>query len=401
MKNIILFIVVFILVFCSLLFKSENPPNKIYFSKEEFSPLKGYAFGKDYGNIKLMSREKEIQLLSKVPLTDNDKLNKIIYDPRIIVYTREEIPNYYYHNGAFKYAKYDIGPIDAPKAHNGSREFPWNEAGGTHRCSNAKTFKFMWLPKNKKIKYKKRKLLQVLSISDKVNMGYNDELGYVWTFPIGTIFGEVHLMQAPDGNLYCYEIRLRIKETKDDWGVDLYRPFPNYKDLLKALPKDNPVAKYLSNPPKTEIKRLADVRHIDKMAIDVTAGVDVLPDFKDNKLVKRLLTTTTFKSALGETWRKDCFAPTTNSDFSIIPKNYDGTFLGTDRVSCANCHNSAGQDTSVFHFGRDWYGFIKGSQAEPILSFGIHDPVFLVKDASRGIVKLHPKLLPILERDEK
>ena len=342
--------------------------------------------------VKLISPSKEATLRCLLPITDDDSINKLLQSNELIIYTRKEVPLAYQHAGTFKDARFDIGPDEAEKPHNGSREFPWDAPGGAHRCDNVKTFKFLHLPEGKKIVWRQLQMPVINSLSQGRLGSSRTEEVIRWVYPEGTVFGEVLTLVGPDGLDYAFEMRVRRKEGYE-WGVDIFRPFPNYKDLLRVLPPDNPVALHLANTQLINF-RLVDQRHRTSQAIDVMAGVDVLPDFGDDELVKSLLHGK-FYSALNSNWRGSSLAPTTNASFSIVPARYDATFLGTDRASCAKCHESTQQDVSRFQLGRDWYGRIRGS--DRILSFTIADPSRLIRDASQGPVMFNPLLRPVLE----
>jgi hypothetical protein len=90
-----------------------------------------------------------------------------------------------------------------------------------------------------------------------------------------------------------------------------------------------------------------------------------------------LLTTTPFRSAHGELWRKGIngvytAAPTTESGFHIVPAKYDAGFIEVDTHSCMRCHETANQHVRNFDFGRDWYGRVRGSDG--IFSWHPFDP---------------------------
>ena len=106
-------------------------------------------------------------------------------------------------------------------------------------------------------------------------------------------------------------------------------------------------------------------------------GVDTLPELEDDDLVAELLEGTTFKSALGRTWRtgsngEKTFAPTTTARFHIVPEGYQAGYIAVNRDSCIRCHQTVNRNVALFDAGRDWYGRIRG--ADGIFSFHPFEP---------------------------
>lgn len=210
-----------------------------------------------------------------------------------------------------------------------------------------------------------------------------------WVFPAGTLFGEVLLVS--DGRYeYPFEMRTREKVVAQ-WVVDVFRPYPTAEDLIDALPDGHPIQTHLQSSGLTPLIVKSD--YPNTVAIFARASVDVLPPFTDPQLVRKLLDVE-FRSAFGQSWRGDCYAPTTKSGFSVVPVNYQGTFVGTDNESCAKCHESSQLDISKFEIPRDWYGHIRGS--DRILSFSIADPRLIGRYGSDWRVR--PALAPVVEQ---
>jgi hypothetical protein len=84
----------------------------------------------------------------------------------------------------------------------------------------------------------------------------------------------------------------------------------------------------------------------------VKGGVDQLPDLSPEK-VARLLEGATLDSSLNKRWRSDgeteSFAPTTKSNFHIVPKNYEAHTLEVSEASCMRCHQNAGTNFGVIN----------------------------------------------------
>jgi hypothetical protein len=324
-----------------------------------------------------MSDEKEQRLRKMLPRVDNPELQKILQDPRLILYTEQEMPRAFQDwsgnlQGVHS-AYYNISANGSEPYGNGNREFPWGSPAGTQRTSGVEAFRFVWLPRDEKDRPH-----PIVWFRKRLRGDTNE--GYAWTFPVGAVVGEALAMTGPDGYAYTFEVRTRTRNY-GAWDVDVYRPFPTAADLaarIKELrphwqdePKLATAIKQLEEPGEMKVLQLADkqpARHVFKQ----TMGVDSLPTLADDKLVGQLLAGSTFRSALGEVWRQSpsgvkTYAPTTSAAFQIVPAKYDAGFVQVDQTSCMRCHDSAAKPVSDFNPNRDWYGHIRGSDA--ILSF--------------------------------
>ena len=316
-----------------------------------------------------------------MPQVDDPEIQAILDDPRLLVYTDDEMPKaYQFWDGMLQgvhRASYNISANGSEPFGNGNREFPWNTPAGTHRTQGLRTFRFLWLPRDAQGRpyaiawYRKR-------------LSGDGQMGYAWTFPVGTVVGEVLTLPGNDGD-YTFELRVRKREV-GDWGVDVFRPFPTALDLAERIRELRPdwseqeeLAKFcehLESERELPSMTLED-RQPQKRPFVQTMGVDSLPALNDDKLVAELLTTTTFQSALGATWRfgsngNRTAAPTTLASFHIVPAKYDAGFVDVDRVSCVRCHETVNQNVSRFNSSRDWYGRIRGSDG--IFSFHPFSP---------------------------
>lgn len=325
-----------------------------------FSAFAGRASGQ------FVSEQREKTLRSLIPDAE------LAANPRLILYTEREMPRAYQFAGpgdrvaGFHDANHNISGDagEAQKGHgfggNGNVEFPWRRPGGTDRTQGVDSFKFILLPIGKPI---------VWFTADR-GPDCDNNLGitrlYQWRFPIGTKIGEVLTWKI---GRYDYPFELRIRERlADQWAVDILRPYPTAESLLAAVSGLSDFAgkatliQHLATTKPLPVRTLADREHRSQMAINVKAAVDELPPIPDDVTIK-LLAVRPWQSALGETWRDACFAPSG----AITPVGYEATFLGSDQTSCKRCHESAGQHVSEFDEPRQWYGFIRGS--DQILSF--------------------------------
>lgn len=327
--------------------------------------------------LRLMSAEKEQRLRAMLPDVADADLRKILADPRLILYTEAEIPRaYQFWDGQLPGVhspSYNISADGGEPFGNGNREFPWGHPAGTHRTEKVEAFRFLWLPLDKNGK------TQPVVWHRKVLRGDSNP-GYAWTFPVGAIVGEVLAMPGPDGYVYTFEMRIRTREF-GYWDVDVFRPFPTAAELAKKIKDLRPywerepnlvrAIEHLESPLEMGVHTLTD-RQPAKRTFDQVMGIDTLPSLEDDELVGELLTSTTFRSTVGEVWRESpngmkTYAPTTAKGFHIVPAKYDAGFVQVDRTSCLRCHDSVNKPVSDFNPGRDWYGRIRGSDG--IFSF--------------------------------
>lgn len=192
-----------------------------------------------------------------------------------------------------------------------------------------------------------------------------------WVFPINTTFGEVLYQKSSSGKYYVFEIRIR-KRYQNGWDVDVFRPFRKSTELVRAIQKLRPDWKKKQNLVKVidhlkDRSTLQDVRLDSKpyeKALDPIEGsLDYLPDFQDEPLVIDLLTKFTFQSTEGRIWKENAtqetYAPSSNSSFSVVPKNYKMGLIPVNEISCNRCHDQTGRglgdfDGKVILYGEIW-----------------------------------------------
>ncbi len=332
---------------------------------------------------RLMTADREAELRRLMPLVDDDGVQCVLEDPNLILYTDREMP-LAYQNWAGELQgvhspQYNISAVDGEPFGNGNREFPWNAPAGTHRADTVTSFHFLHLPRDNQ-----GKLWPVVWYRKRLPGDRN--AGYAWTFPVGTIVGEVLCVRSPAGGDYAFELRLRVRQAAD-WEVEVFRPFPGAKDLalrirqLRADWDQNEslvkLVRHLEEPLQMQEHTLTDRQPMAEGIFRERMGIDALPPVNDDALVTALLSLTRFRSALGKVWRTSAdgtftCAPTTSARFHVIPAQYDGGFVEVDHVSCMRCHETANQHVNRFNPGRDWYGRIRGSDG--IFSFHPFDP---------------------------
>ncbi len=350
--------------------------------------------------VRLMSEQKHRQLLRSLPKVTDPWMQQVLNSDRLVLYTDQEMPPAYQDwDGSLQgvhWTMYNISADASEPYGNANREFPWGSPAGTHRTKNVTSFRFFYLPSDEN-----GKLLPIVWYRKRYRG--DSTRGYAWTFPVGTVFGEVLRLKSPTGRHYTFELRVRIREN-GNWSVDVFRPFPTAQDLLErvvqlrpAWQKDPLLARFvrhLKSP--IEMPRMRLRNEHPTQLFNQSMGVDRLPEVGDDALVETLLTTSPFQSAAGTVWRisqNDLWtcAPTTEAEFHIVPARYDAGFIAVDRISCARCHQSVGQHARQFEFPRDWYGRVRGSDG--IFSFHPFEPSSISRNGMGNPVQMRSELV--------
>lgn len=364
-----------------------------------------------YAQIQICSPEKISAYRASLPATADESWQEVFHDPRTMFYDDATIPAAYQHasgglinggnfvglNGTtgtttFHSPKYNISgdAREAAKGHgrggNANIEFPWRTPGGTDKSEGrAVTFKFMRLPE---VDGRTVPIVWWREVSRQSRVGPHSVMA--WMFPRGTVFGEVLALRDSAGVVHTYEVRIRTRE-RDYWDVAILRPFPTAEDLqqrLAELGADEYCEKVASVPVTT--RKMFDPLHPTRSGFSVDAGVAVLPSMPES-LSAQLLDTTAFKTATGARFVGNAAAPTTKDEFGIVPKDYHGTFLGTDTDSCRNCHQHTLMHVDVFDRGRDWYGYVRGS--DEIFTFHPIDPANIAYSGGQRQFRLRPEFV--------
>lgn len=194
-----------------------------------------------------------------------------------------------------------------------------------------------------------------------------------WTFPVGTVFGEVMMMRAPDdGTWHTFEIRTR-KRYGGGWAVAAFRPFLKASDFTAAVhaaslqrPQSTDLAEFVAQLESTtalERHTLTAAPIYAKSVAPIVGALDYIPETRDYALIKQLLHTTVFKSAEGSVWKEggglETYAASTKAPFSIVPQNYEAGVIPVNEVACSSCHNQTGRlvgdlDDSAILYGEIW-----------------------------------------------
>ena len=312
-----------------------------------------------------------------MPKVDDPSMQEVLDDPALILYTNAQMPRAYQKmrgglHGIHS-AYYNISGDGNEPYGNANREFPWGHAVGTDKVLGLKTVKAVWFPSiNGDISRRKPMVWYPHKRPG------DNTTGYAWIYPVGTKFFEFLLMPDPSQRYHIFEIRIRDREIAG-WRVDIFRPFPTSISLaryLKTIPnwqQYQRVSTAIQHLESTNTLRVATRRdrQPQQKIFSQSAGVDVLPQL-DANVVYHLLDSVPFKSCAGSVWKTDingteCYAPTVQQGFSIVPPNYEGHFVEVDRNSCMRCHETTNMAADEFNRSRDWYGRVRGSDG--IFSF--------------------------------
>lgn len=364
------------------------------------SPAPANSTSAASGKVQLMPAEKEAALRKLLPKFEDPEMTALVSDERTIFYTEDEMPRCHQDwDGSLPGLHspyYNISANSREPYGNGNREFPWGHPAGTHRAAGVYTFRFFRLPQDEQ-----GRTLPVTWY--RRHLRHDTSPGYAWTYPVGTVFGEVLCLRTPDNRGVAFEVRIRRRDQYR-WEVDAFRPFPTAESLAERItelrsdweskPSLAKLVSHVRQPQALPVGRLTD--NHPRRVFDQQMGIDVLPPIGDDKLVIELLTTTPFRSAHGELWRKGTnnvytAAPTTQASFHIVPKGYDGGFVEVDTHSCMRCHETANSHVRDFDSSRDWYGRVRGSDG--IFSWHPFDPSSISRNGSQSAPRLRGELI--------
>lgn len=193
---------------------------------------------------------------------------------------------------------------------------------------------------------------------------------YEWVFPNGTIVGEVLFLRAPDGEWLPFEIRARVRQPAE-WVSNVWRPYPTATELASAIKVKRP--DWQSTDLKVLVNHLLDQSNLKLHVVDTgpyaaiepsfIGALDILPGTTDTALIKSLLKVPEFGNANGKSWKASgnlkTFAASTNADFHIVPKGYEGGMLEVSNAACARCHQHVSRplrdlDGRIRLYGEIW-----------------------------------------------
>jgi len=293
---------------------------------------------------RIMPVDKEALLRSVIPEVADPVLANRLASPNLFLYTDEEMPAAYQGNGRFILVRRGV-------ANDGNHRFPWAKPGGLQRVKGVGGFRFISLPEDA------LGVKPIIYFNAKLDKSIDRNNSLVWMFPIGTVVGEVFTQTGPDGLDYTWEMRTRTRE-RDDWDAEVYRPFPNAKSLIEGIKTLRPeweteqatrqVIDDLAALRNLRTETLTDSQNVTRI-FRSTAGVYPLPKM-EAALVNDLLMNATFESTAGLPFFEGgnnvaALAPTNpGKGWNIVPVNFDGAFVGNDRRSCMECHETFGMN---------------------------------------------------------
>ncbi len=256
--------------------------------------------------------------------------------------------------------------------------YPLGHTAGTDNSTNIQVLTFMSLP----VKDGERLPVVYRTINDRNGIGGLGLAKWTWVYPVGTTFGEIIFIKHSSGKLYPAELRTRTRYL-NGWAMNVYRPFPTASSLVEAIKAKKPNYASVSTL-KSLIAHLESSGNMTTKSVNspafkniftASAGLDVLPAFNDEELVKDLLTTTKFVSSYGAAWKKSenvtAFAASTKEQFSVVPVNYEANLIEVSDESCTRCHQEAGRPISDFASSAVLYGDVWGE--DQIFSFHPYD----------------------------
>lgn len=309
------------------------------------------------------------ELRALLPSIEDASLTEKLQDAYF--FTEESIPRVYQHNGGVHSAWYNISADNGEPFGNANREFPWGTPAGAQRVDNLYKFGFVILPRDDRgnrlpIVWFGRPAENGVT----ANIHYTNESHYAWVYPKGAIVGEVLCLNR-NGSVIPFEVRTRRRELQS-WEVAAYRPFPTAKDLLEAvryIPGCEQLVAHLEGPPNV-VSVVSETRQVTNTALRIrsthpnsksfegVARLDELPAIKED--IVTWLLYHPFKEVQGE-WKEGCFSPTTKEAYHIVPAKYRASHVPVDNVTCMQCHKETNAHVRKFQVGRDWYGFVRGS----------------------------------------
>lgn len=324
---------------------SESPPG------ETLAPPARYQ---DWPYL-LMAKEREDKLRRNMPAGDWAG----------IYYTNLEMPpahqsgdNDGFHLNGHNYS---VNKSDPGNGH--SDEAPWKHPGGCDHCQ-IYTWKILQLPPGGKVRSFTSNWFFHVNSSN--GGGYYTN-GRDWTFPVGTRLVEAFSFAD---ELLVFEVRMREKVGVGAWKTHRLFPWASAEEYVEAG------GRLL----KSERRTLRDPH-----PTPAFQPISTIVDTVDGEQ-RRLL--------YGAEFKESRWAPSTDGTSGIVPKGYVGAFTVRD---CRNCHADAAQHVNKFQLGREWYGRVRGSLTDKILSFHPVDPASMATDASNLTPRLNPKLRPIVQ----
>lgn len=272
-------------------------------------------------------------------LLGNEELNEKYKQAR-----EYELPRAVFHDGRFIDGFVEIGP-DGIKNTLASMEFPWRHPGGT--LSQPLTRKFVW-PTNIEPASIRQALFKTPT---RVAGPYASRPA--WSWPKGSTFFEVHYHPV---HKHPFEVRVLEKVDSgygfDNYDAHVFAPIENDQDL--------PFNAQVVSSQRVRIDSGHPLNNFTASGV-----LHLYEDAPENFDWIKFVGSREWPEVTGREWHH-----AGKGDNWLTPKNYHSWITGSDRDSCAKCHDRSGQHVTMFEPFRDWYGYIQG--ADGIFSF---DPI--------------------------
>jgi hypothetical protein len=303
-------------------------------------------------------------------------------------------------------------------------EFPWDATAGTHGLPGVTTINFLRIPDGQTAKVFREDLKETTGFVGGLTWGFSSRASLRWSYPPGTVSGEVILAEFPGGDRIPFEVRVRTRKADGSWSPKVYRPYPTPESLAAAIsrlwPSGAPAdaaqlrAHCLSEPaprrvafasmfgdriahPVDSTGNAARNRIADEL-LGLVAPLDVLPPVAP-EVGRRLLKGAAFAETTGVDWRPGTSAPSASSDGNIVPRGYGGGFFPVATKSCAKCHDSAGKHSFEFWTGTadrySVYGNVWGDDG--VFSFHPFDESGLKGSTRDFAPRVDPRLAALFE----
>jgi hypothetical protein len=283
-----------------------------------------------------------------LPSIDNPELGAIFSDPNTLFFDDASLPAAYQDptgvmgvkpNGHITFVE------TAPFIDQATGKLKtFGSAAGLSGATKAKTFHFMWLPKDESGNLKKIKVWAGPSAPEDGGPLWQ------WEFPAGTVSGEVIYEYDSKGQPHVLEVRTRKKERTGGMAQsDIYTPIPTKEDLSRVLTEVKGRRPDLANEIASVSSAIETAKpfaqelikdNLPHQSFQIKGFTMALPKMSE-ELTHEILREP-FRSSLGKVWTekegKKVFAPTTNQPFGVVPQHSTRGVMSVDRKACDACH---------------------------------------------------------------
>ena len=349
---------------------------------------------------RLVSEETHRTYLAAIPDSVDGALQKLKSDPGLILYDNASLPPAYQfwgfggttgvHSPNFNIS---IGRFDGSERFgNANIEFPWGGPAGTSPgVDGSQSFKGVRFPADGKVRVWRQ------------HAEPDNDAAYHWKFPVGTTFVEVIQVTNPrTRTAHTCQVRTRTRQ-ENGWTVNEYRPFTTPKELeariesskIDTVDRDKLLG-HLKSERNIPAYRIRSPQAV--VTVDRTGLADSLPAVSEATVLALLQGP--FVSALNKEWvttdQHVGYAPTTNADFHVVPKGYQGYAHEVSSKACMVCHETTFKHTNhLDRINRDWYGRVRGH--DNIFSWHPFHPGSISDNGYSRQTVLDPRWTPFIE----